>query len=143
MGSRVANREIGVAIEQIVAGFAALQSAGIEPANARDSITLIQEVEQVRRLADHAAVEVMSAIEECRFHLGDGHSTAIVRHHAKLSNGEAAAPDRVARLTDTCPDIGMAYRSGALGTDQIRSLSLVHANPRRQTSGHTKTATSA
>ncbi len=132
MGSRVTNNEIGAAIEQIVNGFAALQSAGIEPANARDSITLIQEVEQVRRLADHAAVEVMAVIDESRFHLGDGHSSAktMVRHHAKLSNGEAAARERVARLTETCPDIGEAYRSGALGTDQIRSLSLVHANPR-------------
>jgi hypothetical protein len=132
MESRVANSEIGVAIEQIVAGFAALQSAGIEPANARDSITLIQEVEQVRRLADHAAVEVMSAIDERRFHLGDGHSTAkaMVRHHARLSKGEAAARERVARLTETCPDIGEAYRNGSIGTDQIRSLSLVHANPR-------------
>jgi hypothetical protein len=109
-----------------------LQSVGYAPANARDSITLIREVEEVRRLADNATVEVMRGIDEQRFHLGDGHSSAksMVRHHARLSNGEAAARERVMRLTETCPDIGEAYRAGSLSTDHVRSLSLVHANPR-------------
>jgi hypothetical protein len=132
MGSAVANSEIGAAIDQIVSGFATLDSAGCAPANARDAITLIREIEQLRRLADHAAVAVMSEIDESRFHLGDGHSSAkaMVSHHARLSNGEAAARERVMQLTDTCPNIGDAYRSGSLSTDHVRSLSLVHANPR-------------
>lgn len=139
MGSDVASTEIGEAINQIVAGFDSLRATGFDPANARDAITLIGEVEQIRRLADHAAVRVMSAIDEQRFHLGDGHASAkvMVRHHAKLSNGEAAARERTVKLIDACPDIAAAYSKGALGTDQIRSLGLVHANRASATSYQT------
>ncbi len=132
MKSGVVDRGVAAAIEQIVAGFTALETAACVPSNSRDATTLIREVEQVRRLADSASVQVMAGIDESRFHLADGHSSAktMVRHHARLSNGEAAIRERVGRLIETCPDIGKAYQAGTLSTDHVRSLALVYSNPR-------------
>lgn len=132
MESGVVDRGVGAAIEQIVAGFTTLKNPGCVPANGRDAITFIREVEQVRRLADALSVSLMAEIGEAGLHVGDGHATAktMVRHHARLSNAEAAIRERVGRLIETCPDIGAAYQAGTLSTDHIRSLALVHANPR-------------
>ena len=132
MGSEVTNTELGKAIDQIVDGFAALQAAGVDPANAREAITLIRKVEQIRRLADAASVSVMASIDEQCFHLADGHASAkaMVRHHARLSKSEAAARERTMKLFETCPQVAEDYRAGGLSTDHVRSLGLVHANPR-------------
>jgi hypothetical protein len=132
MKSSVANPEMAEAVNSIVAGFAALQQVGSNPANERDAIVCIKEFEQLRRAADSACVQLMAAIEDGHFHQSDGHATAkaMVRHHARLSGPEAAARQRSVRVSASCPDIGKAYQEGTLGTDQIRHLGRIHANPR-------------
>ncbi len=120
------------AINTIAAGFAMLEQGGFNPANERDAIVSIKEFESIRRAADSACVDLMAEIENACLHRSDGHATAkaMVRHHARLSGGEAAARQRSVRVSASCPEIAEAYRAGQLGTDQIRQLGRIHANPR-------------
>ena len=130
--SRVENPQMAAAIEAIAVGHAALLETGVAPANERDAIVCIKELEALRRAADAACVDLMASIEREHLHRSDGHATAkaMVRHHARLSGGEAAARQRSVRVSASCPEIAEAYRAGQLGTDQIRQLGRIHANPR-------------
>ena len=132
MTSKLANSEMAEAVDQIVSGFAALRQAGTTPVNSRDAITCVTEFEQLRRLADATAIDLLSSIDAERFHLADGHVSAkvMVRHHARLSNGEASARQQVVNMAATLPDIMDAYRTGTVGSDHVRSIARVHANRR-------------
>ena len=132
MGSGASNAAMATAIEQVAAGFAVLQQHGCEPADDRDAIVLIREFEQLRRLADSACVDLQGSIDNRRLHREDGHISAKVmtRHHGRLSDSEAFQRQQVIRLWATCPDVADQYRRGAIGTDHVRSLARVHANPR-------------
>lgn len=132
MASKVENLEMAAAIDMIAAGFLALRQAGTVPANARDAVGCITEFEQLRRVADAACVDLLGSISENRFHAADGHASAkaMVRHLARLSSGEALARSRSVAMFVDLPDIADAYQNGLLGTDQVRAIAGVHANPR-------------
>ena len=132
MGSKVSNPEMAAAIDMIAAGHIALRRAGVSPVNSRDAVTCITELEQIRRVSDAACVDLLDSIDDQRFHLADGHTSAkaMVRHHARLSNGEALARQRSAAMSRNLPDVADAYRQGTLGTDHFRAIATVHANAR-------------
>ncbi len=143
MSSQVSNPEMAAALDMIAAGHVALRQAGVAPANSRDAITCITELEQVRRVSDAACVDLLDAIDNLRFHLADGHTSAkaMVRHHARLSNSEALARQRSAAMSRTLPDVADAYSEGTLGTDHFRAIAAVHANARvRDAMPHRQTA---
>ncbi len=116
----------------ITTGFAMLAEPGISLDGTKEVIVAIEEIERVRRLADSAAVDLMAVIQNAGLHRADGHGSAkaMVRHHAKLSDGEATARQQTSKLYGTCPDIARAYRAGTLGTCQVRALARTHANVR-------------
>lgn len=128
----VTNPNMAEAIDTIAAGLDALFSSGLTPANSRDAISCVHAVEVLRRRIDAAAVELLAEIDEGRFHVSDGHVSAkvMVAHHAKLAGGEAAARDKCRKVLAELPDVAAAYRAGTIGTDQVRVLGRVHANPR-------------
>ncbi len=132
MASKVENPEIAAAIDTAATGLAMLLDTGVRPENSRDAITLISELEQLRRVADALTVEVLAEIDDNRWHLADGHASAktMVRHIARLSNSEATTRARMAKTTTTLPDVWDAYREGTIGSDHMRSIATVHANPR-------------
>ena len=104
----------------------------VDPVNSRDAITCIREIEALRRMADAATVDLLESIDRRGLHVADAHATAksMVAHHARLSTSEAAAREKTMKVTATLPNIGRAYRAGEFGTEQIRLLGRVHANPR-------------
>jgi len=128
----VANTEMAEAIDTIGSGIDALFTAGLKPVNSRDAITCIRQIEVLRRRIDAAAVELQTEIDDACFHGADGHGSAkiMVRTYAKLSNDEAAARDKTRKVLAALPEVAAAYRAGHIGTDQVRVLGRVHANPR-------------
>jgi len=54
----------------------------------------------------------------------------MVRHHGQLSGSEASQRQRVSVMLGGLRHVGSAYRSGLVGTDQIRRMSRVWSNPR-------------
>ena len=132
MTSGVADRELGEALETARAALAAARECGVEPVDGRDAIALARAVEELRRDVDALGIEVMDAVDRRGLHKADGHSSAkaFVRHHLRLSNAEASARDKTMRVMRDLPQVAAAYRSGELGTDQVRLLGRLHANRR-------------
>lgn len=128
----VANPETAEAIEMIVAGFDALDAAGVVPVNSRDAIACIEAIEKLRRRADFSAVAVLDAVDDHGFFAADGHANAkvMVRHVARLSHGEAAARTKTMKVSRALPRVGDSYRRGELPTDHVRIMGRVFANPR-------------
>lgn len=120
------------AVNSIASGFGDLFVRGVDPADSRDAINCIREFEALRRMADAATVALLESIDDRGLHIADAHATAkaMVRHHGRLSMSEAAAREKTMKVASTLPNIGRAYRAGEFGTEQIRLLGRVHANPR-------------
>lgn len=123
---------MAAAIDQIAAGLLALQAAGVRPSSSRDAGRCIAEVEQLNRVLDSLSVDLLSEIDDARFHLADGYVSAkqMVRHYGRLSNAQAHARQQLAKMSVTLPDVMDAYRSGTIGSGHVRSIAKVHANPR-------------
>ena len=66
MASKVENPEIAAAIDTAATGLAALLHTGVRPETSRDAITMIREIEQLRRVTDALAVDVLSEIDDNR-----------------------------------------------------------------------------
>ena len=130
--SEVARPDMAQAIDTIRAGFGLLFEAGVDPADSRDAITCIEELEQLHRQADAASLKLMDIADSDALYLDDGHASAtvMIRHHANLSNNEAAARQRTMKTCRTLGDVETAYTAGELGTCHIRVLGRVHSNPR-------------
>lgn len=132
MPSEVQNPDIAAAITAAATGIAALLNTGVRPENARDAITMIREIEQLHRATDALAVNVLTEIDDNRWHLADGHASpkTMVRHIARLSTSEAQRRDRISKTAKTLPDVWDAYQQGTVGSDHMTSIATVHANPR-------------
>ena len=132
MVSQVENPEMAAAVDQIVGGLVALRAAGTRPGSSRDAIRCIAEFEQLNRAVDGLCIDLLSDIDDARFHLADGYVSAkqMVRHYGRLSSSEAHARQQVSKMSATLPDVMDAYRTGTMGRDHVRSVARVHANPR-------------
>ena len=132
MASKVENPEMAAAIDQIAQGLVALRAAGTRPENSRDAIRCVVEFEQLNRVIDGLCVDLLSDIDDARFHLADGHVTAkrMVQHYGRLSGSEAHVRSQVSKMATTLHDVMEAYRDGTIGTAHIGSIAKVHANPR-------------
>ena len=132
MASKVQNPETAAALNQIADGYRKLRVAGVRPETSRDAIVVAREVEQLRRAADASAINVLAEIDDCRWHIADGHATpkAMVAHHAKLSGGEAMMRKRLAAVREAMPAVWQLYEVGAIGSDHMRTIAMVHSNPR-------------
>lgn len=132
MKGSAANEQTEAAFAQILAGFDALDAAGVTPQSGQDASNCIRRVEQLRRRADGASLKLLNEIKRAELHREDGFASAksMMRHHAKLSNGEAAERDRAARLCSALPQFETAYTQGQIPTDNVRLLGRLHANPR-------------
>ena len=132
MNSRVSREEVGAAIESIDHQLTSLFDIGVEPTDARDSVECIAEFEQLRRRLDALQAELFDSIDERCLHVADGHASTkvMMRHVGGLSRSEAAARHKTSRMLRALPQVAAAYRAGQIGTDHVRTLARVHANPR-------------
>ncbi len=130
--SMIEQSEVADAVDAVSRSLFRLSSTGVTPANARDAITCIREFESLKRQMDVIVVDLLSQIAENCFHVPDGHGSAkaMVAHYAKLSGAEAAGREKARRVMDEMPEVAAAYRAGDIGTEQMRVLGRIHANPR-------------
>ncbi len=103
-----------------------------ELGDAADARELVAAAETARRRLGAVQIRLLAEVERTGTFHDDGHASAkvMVRHVAKVSNREAAARQRGARLIGDLGEIGAALAAGTLGLDQFDLLSRVHANPR-------------
>ncbi len=132
VGSTDTKPEAATAIATIAAGVDQLSSAEFDTTDATHTASLIAGLERECRRLQAAQVELLAAVERSGVHSTDGHFSAkiMIRHHAQLSGAEAAQRQRVQRALRDLPEIAHAYRSGQIGTCQVRLISKVWSNPR-------------
>ncbi|MEZ5411473.1 MAG: DUF222 domain-containing protein [Acidimicrobiales bacterium] len=84
-----------------------------------------------RRL-DACRVAMLGQIARSGLHKVDGHVSAkvMVRRTCRLSGLEATRRERQERALGDLTLVGDAYRAGAIGTDQVALIALVHRNER-------------
>jgi uncharacterized protein DUF222 len=119
-------------LTQLNEALGRLLDGDLVPADAAEARKLVAEAEKARRRLGAVELRLMAEVERTRSYQADGHLSAkvMVRHVAKLSNGEAAARARGIQMLVDLDDIGAALAAGTLGLDQLNLLSRVHANPR-------------
>ncbi len=132
MAQTVADRELSEALHQVAAGLDGVFDAGLEPVDAKDAIVLVERLEQLARRLGAAQVEVIDSIDRAGLHRADGHHSAktMVRHVAGISGGEAAGRAKTAKALRDLPETRAAYRSGDVGSCQVRRMARAHANQR-------------
>ncbi len=132
MGSTVLLAEAAEAIDTIGHGLDALFASGMSPADDRDAIVWITELETLGRRVAAAQTGLLDVIDRDGLFTADGHASAkvMVRHHAKLSEGEAKARTQVVAACRDLPDVSEAWQAGQVGAAQMRVIGEVHANPR-------------
>jgi hypothetical protein len=132
MGSTVLLAEAAEAIDTIGNGLDALFASGMSPADDRDAIVWITELETLSRRVAAAQTGLLDVIDRKSLFAADGHASAkvIVRHHAKLSEGDAKARVQVAAVCRDLPEVAEAWQAGQVGASQMRVIGEVHANPR-------------
>jgi hypothetical protein len=75
---------------------------------------------------------LVESIQRRVLHTADGHGSAkiMVRHVAHLTNAEATARAKTARLARDMPKVTTAWKAGEVSTCAVRALGRVDANPR-------------
>ncbi len=93
---------------------------------------MIGEFESLARQIESLRLDAQVAIEHRGLHREDGHASAkvMVRHVAKLPNGEATVREQTVRMRRDLSEIATALGAGTLGVAQARLLAKVHANTR-------------
>ncbi len=130
--SQIAQPDLAAAVDAATTALAKLQRSGLTPANNRDAITVIREIEVLKRKMDSITVDVMAEIQDNSFYAADGHRSAkvMVENYANLSGSEATARDKSRKVLADMHEVAAAYRRGEVGTEQVRVLGRIHANPR-------------
>ena len=132
MSSSALLAEAADAINMIDEGLNALLATGLTPADDRDAVSWITELESLGRRVAAAQTGLLEAIDRDGLFAPDGHASAkvMVRHHAKLSEGEARARTRTVDACRDLPAVAEAWKAGRVGIAQMRVIGEVHANPR-------------
>ena len=132
MESAVVDRELGRVFEALAADVDALFETGVAPADGRDAIVVIGELERLGRRLDAARAELVAAVDRSGVFRDDRHASAkvMVRHVAKMANPTAARRARVAKALRDLPAVAAAWAGGEVGSDQVARIARVHANVR-------------
>jgi len=94
----------------------------------------IARLERESRRLDAAKIALLDRVDRSRVYATDGHFSArvMMRLHGQLSGVEAAQRGRVMRCLRDLPAVQATYADGLIGTDQVRRIAQVWANPRVQ-----------
>jgi hypothetical protein len=92
----------------------------------------IARLEREARRLDAQRIALLDRIDRSGVYLTDAHFSArlMMRLHAHLSGPEASQRDRVMKCLRELPSIAECYGDGLVGTDQVRRIAAVWANPR-------------
>ncbi len=106
--------------------------AGVDPVDSRDAVVWIEELERLARRVDAARSVLVERIGSKVLHTADGHGSAkiMVRHVARLTEAEALARSKTARLGRHLSKVTAAWEAGEVSTCAVRALGRVDANPR-------------
>ncbi|MEZ5372709.1 MAG: HNH endonuclease signature motif containing protein [Microthrixaceae bacterium] len=109
-----------------------LFDAGIGPLDSSEAVAWIKDLEHLGRRVDAARAALTATIQRRALHVRDGHGSAkiMIRHLARLSEGEATARAKTARASIGLPKVAAAWQSGDLPTCAVRVLGRVFANRR-------------
>ena len=120
------------ALADAEAAIDGLFAAGVDPTESRDAVVWIEELERLRRRLDAACSVLVERIGSKVLHTADGHGSAkiMVRHVARLTEAEALARAKTARLAADVPKVTAAWQAGEVSTCAVRALGRVDANPR-------------
>jgi hypothetical protein len=104
----------------------------IESLDGDDHDALLVELERVRRRVEAAIVDVIDRADRNARFLEDDHrnSAAWVRAVTNCSAAESRARVRTVRALRDLPTTRQMLRDAAVGVDQVREISRLHANPR-------------
>lgn len=103
-----------------------------EELTADEAAAEMARLERERRRIDAAQISLLDQVDRSQVFRTDGHYSArvMLRLHAHLSGPEASQRDRVMRCLRDLPAVADAYGDGSVGTDQLRRIAAVWANPR-------------
>jgi len=92
----------------------------------------IARLERETRRLDARRIALLDRIDRSGVYRTDGHFSArvMMRLHAHLSGPEASQRDRVMKCLRVLPSIAESFCDGLVGTDQVRRIAAVWANPR-------------
>jgi hypothetical protein len=92
----------------------------------------IVRLEREARRLDAQRIALLDRIDRSGVYLADAHFSAkvMMRLHAHLSGPEASQRDRVMKCLRDLPAVAARYGDGLIGTDQVRRIAAVWANPR-------------
>ena len=92
----------------------------------------IARLEREARRLDAARIALLDRIDRSGVFLTDAHHSAkvMMRLHAHLSGPEASQRNRVMKCLRDLPSVAACYGDGLVGTDQVRRIAAVWANPR-------------
>jgi hypothetical protein len=131
-GSGVADPAAAGALAQAGLAIDELFVAGVDPEDSRDAVVWIEELERLGRRVDAARSVLVERIQSKVLHTADGHGSAkiMVRHVARLTEAEALARSKTARLGRHLSKVTAAWKAGEVSTCAVRALGRVDANPR-------------
>jgi hypothetical protein len=92
----------------------------------------IARLERESRRLEAAKIALLDRVDRSRVYAADGHFSArvMMRLHGQLSGVEAAQRGRVMKCLRDLAAVKAAYTDGLIGTDQVRRIGQVWANPR-------------
>ena len=104
----------------------------MEGFDADTAMAEIVQLEQAARRIDAERIALLDRIDRSGVFVADAHFSAkvMMRLHAQLSGPEATQRDRVMRCLRDLPAVAECYGDGLIGTDQVRRIAAVWANPR-------------
>jgi hypothetical protein len=131
-GLGVADRAAAEALADAGLAIDELFVAGVDPVDSRDAVVWIEELERLGRRVDAARSVLVERIGSKVLHTADGHGSAkiMVRHVARLTEAEALARAKTARLGRHLSKVTAAWKAGEVSTCAVRALGRVDANPR-------------
>ncbi len=123
---------VGDPVELLVAAIAAVGEVDLGSFSDHDRAEFLTAVERAGRRFSALQAAQVDVVDRDGLYAHDGHRSpaVMVRHLGTLSGREAAARCRVARALRDLPGWAAAYAAGEVGTDQVRRIARVWANPR-------------
>lgn len=132
MASAVHDPRLAAAISSLTGALDLVVAAGVSPFDSSDAVVLVQALEVQQRRLRALQVQALDGIQRSGFHRFDGHASAkvMVRHVARLSNGEAHRRALIARALRDLPVVAAGYTAGLIGDCQAACIARAHANTR-------------
>ncbi len=132
MASAVEDPDTEAALRLIEAGFAALDAAGVEPADADDAATIARRLAVISRRSRAFELTTQDSIDRRGLFKDDGHRSAkaMVRHVARLGDEEAGRRAKAVKALRDLPAVKGRYLAGEIGSDHLDVIARAHANKR-------------